>query len=103
MITKEDLNNEITLRFGFNPDKNSSYGISSWKKQNLFALRKIFSITNMRVNNTVTQCCLTKEEMAFQLNQAYSQYGLVFTPHEIHYIHRNGFIRLYNNLIEGVK
>lgn len=100
-ITKDQLDNEIFARFGFHAGDHSAYGISSWKKDTLIALLKIFSTYNIRVVSIPTQCCLTKQQMAFQLQQYYERFGLVFTPHEIHYISRNGFIILYNALIEG--
>jgi hypothetical protein len=100
-ITKDQLDDEIFARFGFHAGKYSAYGIASWKKNTLLALLKIFSTYNIRIVSIPSQCCLTKSQMAFQLQQYYGRFGLVFTPHEINYISRDGFILLYNALIEG--
>jgi hypothetical protein len=99
--TKQELNDMMKLQFGFNPEMHSAYGISSWKKDTLLSLCKIFTLYKIQVSKNATQCCLTKQQMAFQLQQGYERYGLVFTPHEIRYISRDGFILLYNALIEG--
>lgn len=100
-VTKNQLDNEIFIRFRFHASNHSAYGISSWKKPTLIALRTIFATYNIHVVSIPTACCLTKQQMAFQLQQYYGRFGLVFTPHEIHYISRDGFILLYNALIEG--
>lgn len=100
-VTKDQLDNEIFARFGFHAGDHSAYGIASWKKVTLLSLKQIFTVTQTRVVSIPTQCCLTKQEMAFQLEQAYKQYNLTFTPHEVNYISRDGFIILYNALIEG--
>lgn len=102
-MLKDEIANEIFARFGYNAGDFSGYGVKSWKKETLIALHKIFSVTRARVVSIPTQCCLTKQQMAFQLEQAYSAYNLKFTPHEVNYISRDGFIILYNALIEGNK
>lgn len=98
-VTKLDLVYQLKAK-GL---KLSRYADTDYSRPSLLALLKIFDIYHLTPCTKVTQCCLTKKEMAEEISHAYSRFGLNFNAHEVHYITRDEFILLYNTLIEGVK
>lgn len=98
-LKRNDLVCIMECEYGFKTYGYAMNTYCNYKKQTMVKLILAFQRCNIKVDNTVTQCLLTKGQIAQKL---FFAYGIIFTPHEINYIPRDEFIVLFANLIDGV-